>query len=164
MPLSYSLITIISSVNQPFKQLQYCSKVSWQSVASLDSWHNSWFSIPAQIENQELRIENKLSRIESRIKSCRTENKRLTHDWFLANFTKTYSCDTTQHGYICASSCMLGKRSIQVVKQIFHQGHLYQASFPPVKFQVPVPNANSVYLCTSPGETWMPVRNFELNP
>ena len=98
-------------MNQPFKQLEYCSKVSWQSVVSLDSWHKSCFSIPARIENQELRIKNKLLRIESRIKSCRTENKRLTQDWFLANFTKTYSCDTTQHGYICASSCMRGKKT-----------------------------------------------------
>ena len=52
---------------------------------------------------------------------------------------------TTQHGYICASDCMLGKRPIQVVKRMFHQGHLYQASFPPVKFQMPAPNANNVY-------------------
>jgi len=151
-------------VNQPFKQLQYCSKVSWQSVVSLDSWLNSWLSIPARIENQELRIKNKLLRIKLRIKSCRTENKRLTHDWFLANFRKTYSCNTTPHGYICASNCMLGKRPIQVVKRMFHQGHLYQASFPPVKFQIPAPNANSVNSCTSPGGTQMPVRNFELNP
>ena len=66
---------IISSANQPFKQLQYRSKVSWQSVVSLDSWRNSRFSIPGQIENQESRIENKLSIIESRIKSRWTENK-----------------------------------------------------------------------------------------
>ena len=72
----------------------------------------------------------------------------------------------TQHSMVIFAQAAVcaEKRPIQVVKQIFHQGHLYQASFPPVKFQVPVPNANSVYLCTSPGETWMPVRNFELNP
>ena len=100
--------------------------------------------------NWESRIGKKLSRIGWRIKSRGTENKRLTHDWFVHNFTKTYSCNTTQHGYICASDCMLGKRPIQVVKQMFHQGHLYQASFPPVKFQMPAPNANSVY---SPKQT-----------
>ena len=136
---------IISSVNQPFKQLQYRSKVSWQSVASLDSQRNSRFSIPARIENQESRIKNKLSTIESRIKSRWTENKRLTHAWFLDNFTKRYSCNTTQHGYTRASNCMLSKRPIQVVKRMFHQGHLYQASFPPVKFQMPSPHANGVY-------------------
>ena len=103
--------------------------------------------------NRELRIENKLSRIESRIKSHGTENKRLTHDWFLNNFTKTYSCNATQHGYIRTNDCMLGKRPIQVVKRMFHQGHLYQASFPPVKFKMPAPNANSVHSCTSPGGT-----------
>ena len=157
-------------MNQPFKQLQYCSKVSWQSVASLDSRHNSRFSIPAQIENQESRIENKLSTIESRIKSCCTENKRLSHAWFLDNFTNRYSCNTTQHGYTRTSNCMLRKRPIQVVKRMFHQGQLYQASFPPVKFQMPPPNANGVYSCTSPkGDSHlkgveMPVRNFELNP
>ena len=126
-------------MNQPFKQLQYRSKVSWQSVASLDSQRNSRFSIPAQIENQESRIKNKLSTIESRIKSRWTENKRLTHAWFLDNFTKRYSCNTTQHGYTRASNCMLSKRPIQVVKRMFHQGHLYQVSFPPVKFQMPAP-------------------------
>ena len=151
-------------MNQPFKQLQYCSKVSWQSIASLDSWHNSCFSVLVRIENQELRIKNKLSRIKLRIKSCRTENKRLTHDWFLANFTKTYSWNTTPHGYIRTGNYILGKRPIHDVKWMFHQGHLYQALFPPVKFQMPVPNANSVYLCTSPRGTQMPVRNFELNP
>ena len=45
----------ISSVNQPFKQLQFRSKVSWQSVASLDSRRNSRFSVPAQIADQESR-------------------------------------------------------------------------------------------------------------
>ena len=42
---------------------QYHSKVSWQSVASLNSRLNSWFLIPVWIENKLLRNE---SRIESR--------------------------------------------------------------------------------------------------
>ena len=116
-------------------ELQYGSKVSWQSVASLDSWLDSRFSIPA-------RIENKLSRIASRIESRRTENKRFTHDSFLDNFSKTYSCNTTWQGYIRASDCMLETRPIQVIKRMFLQGQLYQASFPQLKFQVPAPNAN----------------------
>ena len=49
-------------------------------VSILDSILDSQFL-------RELRIENKLSRIES----CRTE-KRFTHDWFLDNFSKTYKC------------------------------------------------------------------------
>ena len=78
----------------------------------------------------------------SRIESRRTENKRFTHDWFLDNFTKTYSCNTTRHGYIRASNCMLETRPIQVIKRMFLQGHLYQASFPQLKFQIPAPNAD----------------------
>ena len=62
------------------------------------------------------------------------------------------------------------KTNIQVIKRMFHQGCLYQASLPPVKFQMPAQNPNSVYSCTSPGGDshlkgeGMPVRNFELNP
>ena len=84
---------------------------------------------------------NKLSRIESRIESRRTENKRFTHDWFFNNFTTTSSYNTTRHGYICASDCMHETRPSQVINQMFLQ-HLYQASFPSVKFQTPAPNAN----------------------
>ena len=100
-------LTVCLSVNQPFKQYK---PVRYQSSHS---------------GNQSNRIGKKLSRIGWRIKPCRTENKRLTHDWFVDNFTKTYSCNTTQHGYIRASNCMLGKRPIQVVKQMFYEGHLY---------------------------------------
>ena len=82
------------------------------------------------------------SRIESRIESRRTENKRFTHDWFLNNFTKTYSCNTTRHGYIRASDCMFETRPIQVIKRMFLQEYLYQASFPHLKFQIPAPNEN----------------------
>ena len=46
------------------------------------------------------------------------------------------------HGNIRASECMLETRPIQVIKQMFLQGHLYQASFPQLKFQIPAPNAN----------------------
>ena len=43
------------------------------------------------------KIENKLSlsRIESRIEIRETENKRFTQDWFVNNFTQTYSCNIT---------------------------------------------------------------------
>ena len=73
MPVNHP--NIISSVNQPFKELQYCSKVSWQSVGSLDHKViansayanqamdfrcNSRFSIPARIENQEQAIDNRV--------------------------------------------------------------------------------------------------------
>ena len=37
---------------------------------------------------KELRIES--TRIESRIESSETENKRFTHDWFLNNFAWNY--------------------------------------------------------------------------
>ena len=72
----------------------------------------------------------------SRIESRRTENKRFTHDWFLDNFSNTYSCNTTRHGYIHASDCMLETRPIQAIRRMFLQGHLYQASFPQLKFQI----------------------------
>ena len=134
----------IQTVTVPFK-----SKLT----VRCESWFLTQFAILDSCMNRESRIKHKLSRIKSRIKSRRTENKRLTHDWFLNNFTKTYSCNTAQHGYIRASDCMLGKRPIQVVKRMFHQGYLYQASFPPVKFKMPAPNANSVHSCTSPGGT-----------
>ena len=84
-------------------------------VLILDAIHDSRFLRESRIKNQERALEN----IESRIKSRRTENKRLTHDWFLNNFTKTYSCNTTQHGHIHASNCVLAKRPIQVVKRMF---------------------------------------------
>ena len=141
LPVSQSTI---QTVTVPFK-----SKLT----VRCEFWFSTQFAILDSCTNWESRIGKKLSRIGWRIKSRATENKRLTHDWFVHNFTKTYSCNTTQHGYICASDCMLGKRPIQVVKQMFHQGHLYQASFPPVKFQMPAPNANNVYSCTRPRET-----------
>ena len=47
-----------------------------------------------------------------------------------------------RHGYIRASDRMLETRPIQVIKQMFLQGHLYQALFPQLKFQIPAPNAN----------------------
>ena len=37
---------------------------------------------------------------------------------------------------------MLKTRPIQVIKRMFLQGHLYQASFPQVQFQLPAPNAD----------------------
>ena len=77
--------------------------------------------------------------------SLKTENKRFTHDWFLNNFTKTFSCNTTRHGYLCS-------RQYQFIKGMLLQGHLYQASlyFPQVKFQCLLQmQTNSVYSCTS---------------
>ena len=37
---------------------------------------------------------------------------------------------------------MLERRPGQVIKQMFLQGNLYQASFPQLKFQIPAPDAN----------------------
>ena len=37
---------------------------------------------------------------------------------------------------------MLETRPIRVIKRMFPQGHLYQASFPQLTFQIPAPNAN----------------------
>ena len=47
-----------------------------------------------------------------------------------------------RHGYIHATDCILETRPIQV-KRMFLQGHLYQASFPQLMFQIPAPNANN---------------------
>ena len=107
-----------------------------------ESRFSTRFVILDSCANWESRIENKLSRIASRIESRRTENKRFIHKWFLYHFSKTYSCNTMRHGYIRASDCMLERRPIQVIKQMFLQGPLYQASFPQLKFQIPAPNAN----------------------
>ena len=41
-----------------------------------------------------------------------------------------------------ATDCMLKTRPIQVIKRMFLLGHLYHASFPQLKFQIPAPNAN----------------------
>ena len=89
------------------------------------------FAILDSCANQESRIKSKLLRISSQGSSlnCRTENKRLTHEWFLDNFTKTYSCNTTQHGHIHTSNCMLAKRPIQVVKRMFPSSRTSVSSF-----------------------------------
>ena len=100
----------IQTVTAPFKR---------KLIVCCESWFLTQFAILDSCVNRESRNyyqEQAIENIESRIKSCGTENKRLTHDWFLDNFTKTYSCNTTQHGHIHASNCMLAKRPIQVVK------------------------------------------------
>ena len=35
------------------------------------------------------------------------------------NFKKTYSCNTTWHGYTCICDCMLETRAVQVIKWMF---------------------------------------------
>ena len=47
---------------------------------------------------------------------------------------------------------MLETRSIQVLKQMFLQAHLYKASFPQGQFQIPAPNvaSHTVVLRSSP--------------
>ena len=99
--------------------------IPFQSKLSLDSWHNSRFSIP-----RESRIKNQAQAIKNQVEDqVSPDRKQKINPWLiLNNFTKTYSCNTAQHGYIRASDCMLGKRPIQVVKRMFHQGYLYQAS------------------------------------
>ena len=52
----------------------YWINLKWITCTQLDSWF---------LILRKLRIKNKLSRIESR----KTENERITHDWFLDNFT-----------------------------------------------------------------------------
>ena len=58
---------------QRSSKVQYLSKVSWQSVASVDSRLNSQFSIPARIEYREPFTENREPVIENRellIENC----------------------------------------------------------------------------------------------
>ena len=122
-----SFWTFLSIHTVPFK-----SKLT----VRCESWVSTRFAILNSCVNRE-------SRIKSRIESRGTENKRFTHDWFLDNFTRTYNCNTMRHGYIRRSDCMLETRPIQVINQMFLKGHLYQASFPQLKFlQIPAPNAN----------------------
>ena len=59
----------------------------------------------------------------------------------------------TQHSMVIFTQATVcsQKDQFKLWSECFHhQGHLYQASFPPVKFQMPAPNANSVY---SPKQT-----------
>ena len=76
--------------------IQYCPKVSWQSVASLDSQVDSRFLRESSVENREPFIENqepvKENRellIENRIEDwvSRLWKQIASHDWFLDNLT-----------------------------------------------------------------------------
>ena len=122
--------------------LQCLSKVSWQSIASLDSRLNSRFSIPAWIENRESKTTYRESSRESSLTGRKTKDSPMTD---FSNFT------ILRYGYIPTSDCMRETRPIQIIKWMFLQGHLYQASFPQLKFQIPAPNANKqhVYFVTS---------------
>ena len=108
---SNSYNTIQKYVDSPFR------------VLILDTIRDSRFLRESRIKNQAQAIKNQ---VEDQVSPDR---KQKINPWLiLNNFTKTYSCNTAQHGYIRASDCMLGKRPIQVVKRMFHQGYLYQAS------------------------------------
>ena len=118
------------------ENLQLCSCiVPFKSKLTVrcESRFSTRFTILNSCVNRESRIKNNLSRIKSTIESHGTKNKRFTHHWFLDNFTKTYGCNTTQHGYSCISNSrerlLLKTRPIQVKKGMFLQGHLYHASF-----------------------------------
>ena len=65
--------------------VQYRSKVSWQSVASLDSRLDSRFLRESSIENREPVIENRELLIKNRVED-RVWKQRFSHDWFLNNF------------------------------------------------------------------------------
>ena len=78
------------------RRVQYRSKVSWQSVASLDSRLDSRFLQELSVENRERFIENREPLIENRellIKNLgkdrdlRVWKQRFSDDWFLYNFT-----------------------------------------------------------------------------
>ena len=71
----------LSHVKELLK-IQYRSKVSWQSVASLDSR----FLRESSIDNREPVIENRELLIENRVKD-RVWKRRFSHDWFVDNFT-----------------------------------------------------------------------------
>ncbi|CAH3134259.1 unnamed protein product [Porites lobata] len=79
---------------------------------------------------------------ESSLTGQKTKDSPMTD---FSNFT------ILQYGYIPTSDCMRETRPIQIIKRMFLQGHLYQASFSQLKFQIPAPNANKqhVYFVTS---------------
>ena len=74
--------------------LQYRSIVSWQSIASLDSWLDSWFSIPAQIENPESRTNYRESSRGSSLAGQKTKDSPMTDLSIIL-----YGCNMTRHGY-----------------------------------------------------------------
>ena len=138
-------------------------------VLILDAIHNSRFLCESRIKNQESRTSYWQWSWGSSLAG--QKKKRLTHDWFFDNFAKKYSCNTTQHGYIRASNCMLRKRQIQVVKRMFHQGHYFVSSFISSSFKLLLQMQTVYnYSCTSPVRdshlkgAGMPIRNFELRP
>ena len=146
-------------MNQPFKQLQYGSKESWQSVASLDSWCNSQFSIPAQTKNQESRTSYRESSWGSSLEGQKTKYQPMT-DFSIILQRHTA---VTQHSMV---------KFTQAVKWMFHPGHQSVSSF---ISSSKVSNACSkckqcIFVYKPPGDSshikgaGMHVRNFELNP
>ena len=111
-------------------------------VSILDSIHDSRFLRELRIENRESKTSYRESSRESSLTGQKTKDSPMTD---FSNFT------ILRYGYIPTSDCMRETRPIQIIKQMFLQGHLYQASFPQLKFQIPAPNANKqhVYFVTS---------------
>ena len=93
--INIKIVSICSSneISSIWSHIQYRSKVSWQSVASLDSRLDSRFLRESSIENREPFIENREPAIENRelLIENRVEDRvwkqRFSHDWFLDNFT-----------------------------------------------------------------------------
>ena len=109
-------------------------------VSILDSIHDSRFLRELTIENRKQAIENRVEN--SSLTGQKTKDSPMTD---FCNFT------ILRYGYIPTSDCMRETRPIQIIKRMFLQGHLYQASFPQLKFQIPALNANKqhVYFVTS---------------
>ena len=99
------------------KPKPYCTIQKLTVRCSLNSILKSRFLGKLRIEIQEQTIENQ-------VKDLSVTGQKT--NCFLNNF-KTCSCNTTQHGWIPASNCMLETRPIQVIKQMFLQGHQEQA-------------------------------------
>ena len=74
--------------------LQYCSIVSWQSIASLDSGLDLRFSIHAQIENPESRTNHQESSWGLSLAGQKTKDSSMTDFSIIL-----YGCNTTRHGY-----------------------------------------------------------------
>ena len=157
LPVSQSTI---QTVTVPFK-----SKLT----VRCEFWFSTQFAILDSCTNWESRIGKKLSRIGWRIKSRGTENKRLTHDWFVHNFTKTYSCNNTAWLYLrkrlyawkkTNSSCKENVSSRTSVSSFISSSTVSNACSK---------CKQCIFLYKAPGDSHMkgvgmPVENFELNP
>ena len=107
-----------------------------------ESRFSTRFVILDSCVNRESRTSYRESSQGSRLAGQKTNDSSIT-DFSIILLRHTA---VTQHGMVIfaihESDCMLETRPIRVIKGMFLQGRLYQASFPQVKFQMRASYAN----------------------